>query len=117
MALHCHLKPVAIEFLEVQFGVPPIDSLSSGTAMFVWSRWLAILLIAFASWINQVSLVFSQEASVQTPPAKGYFIGYLLAIMMVALGVATVCRPGRRAEKPKMVEQQLQHKLDQMSGS
>ncbi len=62
-------------------------------------------------------MVFSQEASSETPSGKGYFIGYLLTIMMIALGVAAICRPGRRAEKPKMVEQQLQHKLDQMSGS
>ena len=62
-------------------------------------------------------MVFSQDASGKTPPEKGYFIGYLLTIMMIALGVATICRPGRRAEKPKMIEQQLRHKLDQMSGS
>ena len=85
--------------------------------MCIWCRRLTLLAIAFATWINQVSMVFSQEASIETPPGKSHLIGYLLAIMMVALGVATVCHPGRRAEKPKMVEQQLQHKLDQMSGS
>jgi hypothetical protein len=85
--------------------------------MYIWCRRLTLFVIAFATWISQVSMVFSQEELVETPPGKGYFIGYLLTIMMIALGVATICRPGRRAEKPKMVEQQLRHKLDQMSGS
>jgi hypothetical protein len=39
-----------------------------------------------------------------------------LVLFLVALGVAIVARSGRRAEKPKMIEKELEYRLEKMSG-
>ena len=47
---------------------------------------------------------------------KSYFLAYLVVLFLIALGVVIVARSGRRAEKPKMVEKDLEYRLEKMSG-
>ena len=47
---------------------------------------------------------------------KSYFLAYLVVLFLIALGVVIVARSGRRAEKPKMIEKDLEYRLEKMSG-
>ena len=51
-----------------------------------------------------------------TTSEKSYFLAYLLVLFLIAFGVAIVARSGRRAEKPKMIEKELEYRLEKMSG-
>ena len=87
-----------------------------GNAMHIWRTRLTMLLVLTAVFLSQASMVMGQDQSVE-PPSHSHFLGYLLTFLMIALGIAAVCRPGHRAEKPKMIKKQLEHKLEQMAGA
>lgn len=87
-----------------------------GGAMQIWRTRLTMLLVLTTVFLSQASMVMGQDQSVETP-SHSHFFGYLLTFLMIALGVAAVCRPGHRAEKPKMVKKQLEYKLEQMAGA
>jgi len=84
--------------------------------MQIWRTRLTMLLALTTVFLSQASMVMAQDQSVETP-SHSHFFGYLLTFLMIALGVAAVCRSGHRAEKPKMVKKQLEHKLEQMAGA
>ena len=87
-----------------------------GDAMQIWlRRWMMISVLA-AAFLSQASMVLAQDQSPETP-SHSHFLGYLLTFLMIAFGVATVCRPGHRAEKPKMIKKELEYKLEQMAGA
>ena len=75
---------------------------------------LVVLLLAMILLGHAAPVVAQDETSADNYE-KNYVFGYILTIMMLALGLAAACRPGRRADKPKMVEKELEHKLKQMS--
>ncbi len=87
-----------------------------GGAMQFWRTRLTMLLVLTAVFLSQASMVLGQDQSPETP-SHSHFLGYLLTFLMIALGIAAVCRPGHRAEKPKMIKKQLEHKLEQMAGA
>ena len=84
--------------------------------MQIWHTRLTMLLVVTAAFLGPASMVLAQDQSVETP-SHSHFFGYLLTFLMIALGVASVCRSGHRAEKPKMIKKQLEHKLEQMAGA
>ena len=47
---------------------------------------------------------------------KSYLTAYALVVLVILFGLASTCRPGGRADKPKMVQQELEEKLKKMSG-
>ena len=86
------------------------------SAMQIWRKRLMMLLVLATVFLSQASMVLAQDQSLETP-SHSHFLGYLLTFLMIALGIAAVCRPGHRAEKPKMIKKQLEHKLEQMAGA
>ncbi len=65
----------------------------------------------------QTTQVFAQAKTTDVSEnEKSYFLAYLLVLFLIALGVVIVARSGRRAEKPKMVEKDLEYRLEKMSG-
>ena len=68
-----------------------------------------------AFWFGNAAAVFARPLEIEEPEEKSYVLGYVLTVLAVALGLAAICRAGRRAEKPKMVEKELEYKLQQMA--
>lgn len=65
----------------------------------------------------QTTQLFAQAKTTDVSEnEKSYFLAYLLVLFLIALGVVIVARSGRRAEKPKMVEKDLEYRLEKMSG-
>ena len=58
---------------------------------------LAVLAIVLASaspaWAKK------SKAEAEAQPTKSYVVPYMIVIMFVAVGLMTVCRPSRRADK------------------
>ena len=65
----------------------------------------------------QTTQLFAQAKTTDVSEnEKSYFLAYLVVLFLIALGVVIVARSGRRAEKPKMVEKDLEYRLEKMSG-
>jgi len=80
-----------------------------------WFRNLLVFCSLAAFSLGSTAAALAQELGQEAPAEKTYALGYALTILAVALGLAAFCRPGRRAEKPKMVEKELEHKLQQLA--
>ena len=77
----------------------------------------SIVLALSAKWWFEATLIYAQAtATAEAENEKSYFLAYALVLFLVALGVAIVARSGRRAEKPKMIEKELEYRLEKMSG-
>ena len=75
-----------------------------------------IPILAFA-WSLTTTQIFAQTTTADTgEDKKSYFLAYGLVLFLIALGVAGGARSGHRAEKPKMVEKELEYRLEKMSG-
>jgi len=61
---------------------------------------LVLLLLCFWSAMGLPAMAKHREEA-PAKVEKGYAKEYGLVILAVALGVLTVCRPGKRADKPK----------------
>ena len=110
------IYPVGIKHWKV-FGEIMRKSNSSNFVLFL--QW-GIRLLSI-NWLTQAALAYAQtESSAASSTAetsqKGYVLAYIFVVFVVALGVAVVARSGNRADKPKMVEKDLEHRLKQMSG-
>ena len=65
----------------------------------------------------QTTQLFAQAKTTDVSEnEKSYFLAYLVVLFLIALGVVIVARSGRRSEKPKMVEKDLEYRLEKMSG-
>ncbi len=71
------------------------------------------LLFLFAALVI-ASPTFAQETD-GGDGGKSYVMAYVLTFLVVILGMAAVCRPSNRADRPKMQEQDLEEKIRQMS--
>ena len=58
---------------------------------------------------------FAQQAAPEEAE-KDYVMAYALVGFVVALAMMVVCRSGGRADRPKMVAEDLKHKMEQLSG-
>ena len=70
-------------------------------------------------WFSEAVLLYAQvQAEDNTAAAnqKSYFFAYAFVVFVIALGLAIVARSGNRAEKQKMIEQDLAYRLNKMSG-
>ena len=74
----------------------------------------AIFALAYSFETTQI---FAQAKTTDVAEnGKSYFLAYLVVLFLIALGVVIVARSGRRAEKPKMIEKDLEYRLEKMSG-
>jgi len=60
-------------------------------------RRLATSAAAFGFWLMTVVPAFAQTAEDAEPQGKSWVFGYLLTVLVVALGLVVVCRPRFRA--------------------
>ena len=75
-----------------------------------------ISMLSFAWWLEATQIFAQVTAADSGKEEKSYFLAYALVLFLIALGVAIVARSGRRAEKPKMIEKELEYRLEKMSG-
>ena len=69
------------------------------------------------AWLLEATQIFAQATAADSgKEEKSYFLAYVLVLFLIALGVAIVARSGQRAEKPKMIEKELEYRLEKMSG-
>ena len=77
---------------------------------------LFVLALSAKWWFEATRIYAQATATPETENEKSYFLAYALVLFIVALGVAIVARSGQRAEKPKMIEKELEYRLEKMSG-
>ncbi len=63
------------------------------------SRWLTLVVIL---WLGTSSDALAQKKKQEkeAAPTKSYVLPYMIVLAVVGVGVMTVCRPGRRLDKP-----------------
>jgi ABC-type sugar transport system substrate-binding protein len=71
---------------------------------------LLVLLAAANAFAQKAGAAAEEEAP------KSYILAYVLVLLVTVLGVVAACRPSRRADRPKMVEKDLEEKIRQMGG-
>ena len=65
----------------------------------------------------QGGVVFSQNgASPEESSKQGYVLAYIVVFFVFAFAIGAVVRSGNRADRPKMVEKDLEYRLEKMSG-
>lgn len=80
----------------------------NSTGRRVWRRlcnttaraYLAGLSVAFWLMSSEVVLAAKKKAQEAAPPTKSYVGAYFIVMMLVGVGLMTVCRPGKRKERP-----------------
>ena len=88
----------------------------------MFSQWKTIILrsvigMLSVKWWSEATLIYAQtEQTDVTNNEKSYFLAYVFVLFIIVLGVAIVARSGRRAEKPKMIEKELEYRLEKLSG-
>jgi predicted Co/Zn/Cd cation transporter (cation efflux family) len=65
-------------------------------------------------WLQCATAWAQQEAADEG--GKSYVLAYVLVGFVVALAMMVVCRGTNRRDKPKMVEADLKHQLEQLQG-
>jgi len=59
-----------------------------------------VLVLCLLATAAPVALAKSKKKEDAAPPTKSYTIPYMIVIAVVSIGLMTVARPGRRADKP-----------------
>jgi hypothetical protein len=61
---------------------------------------IAMFVVAASAWMDAAGLAWAKGKKEEVvEPEKSYTFPYLVVIMFVAIGLMTVCRPSRRADK------------------
>ena len=87
----------------------------------MFSQWKTIILklvigTLSVKWWSEATLIYAQTDQTDvTNNEKSYFLAYVFVLFIIVLGVAIVARSGRRAEKPKMIEKELEYRLEKLS--
>ena len=74
---------------------------------------IASLALASVVWITAVDVASAAPKKKEEPaaaPTKSYTVPYMLVLMLVGVGIMTVCRPTGRLEK---VDDKLKKKSDE----
>ena len=75
------------------------------------------LIIAMIFCLLQGGVVFAQNgASPEESSKQGYVLAYIVVFFVFAFAIGAVVRSGNRADRPKMVEKDLEYRLEKMSG-
>jgi hypothetical protein len=73
-------------------------------AMTRWMRRARWLALALALWFSSAGVVMAKGKKIEkdaAPPTKSYVFPYMIVLAVLGLGVMTVCRPSKRADKPR----------------
>lgn len=77
---------------------------------------ISTLCFLFVALAGTGHLLAEEGGDAQQSGDKNYVLAYVLVFLIVTLGIVLVCRPSNRLDRPKMVAQNLETKLEQMSG-
>jgi hypothetical protein len=77
-------------------------------------RILAAALLAGIVWLAPVTAM-AQEAESQGSQ-KNYVLAYVLVGFIVTLAMLVVCRSAGMLDRPKMIAEELKHKLEKLTG-
>lgn len=80
----------------------------------IW-KWLACIALLGATVLVPAATAFAQKQAPEEPQ-KDFVLAYVLVGFVVALAMMLVCRSGGRADRPKMVAEDLKHKMEQLTG-
>jgi hypothetical protein len=74
--------------------------ISTGRRFARQARWLVL---AIALWLSATGLALAapKKQEKAAPPKKSYVMSYMIVIAVLGVGLMTVCRPGRRLDKPR----------------
>ncbi|MDH3717652.1 MAG: hypothetical protein OES79_05970 [Planctomycetota bacterium] len=74
--------------------------------------WLLQITLVGGLWLH-CATAWAQDEAVDEG-GKSYVLAYVLVGFVVVLAMMVVCRGTSRLDKPKMVEADLKHKLEQL---
>jgi hypothetical protein len=65
-------------------------------------RWAGLVLLPAILWLAPAAVAFAKKAKTEVAPAetKSYVFSYFIVIVVVAMGMMSVCRPSGRLDKP-----------------
>ena len=63
-------------------------------------RGAIMTLVVAGTLVSGSSDAYAQKKKEKEAPKKSYVFAYTITMMMASLGLMTVCRPGKRKEKP-----------------
>ncbi len=65
-----------------------------------WSQRMVVaaLILSCLSFTPTTALAAKKKKE-EAPPTKSYVLPYMIVMMMVGVGLMTVCRPGKRLER------------------
>ena len=65
----------------------------------------------------QEAVVFAENsAASEESSEQSYVLPYIVVLFVFAFAIGAVVRSGNRADRPKMVEKDLEYRLEKMSG-
>ena len=75
------------------------------------------LIIAMIFCLLQEAVVFAENsAASEESSEQSYVLAYIVVLFVFAFAIGAVVRSGNRADRPKMVEKDLEYRLEKMSG-
>lgn len=69
-------------------------------------RWLVTSALLLTLLLTGPTTAWAQKKKQkeEEPPTKSYVLPYMIVIMLVSVGLMTVCRPGKRKERPDEIK-------------
>ena len=66
-----------------------------------WYRRATLVLLPVIVWLatSEVALAWAKKKAEPPPETKSYVMPYLIVIVVIAMGLMTVCRPNTPADK------------------
>jgi len=74
------------------------------------------LIVVGITWAALATTAHAQLPAAPEPEPKSYILAYVLVFLVIALGLAAVCRPSTRSDRPRMIAEDLEEKIRQMTG-
>ncbi len=72
------------------------------------ARQTILVLLVAVTLVAAPSGAYAQKKKKEKEaPTKSYVMPYMIVMMMVSLGLMTVCRPGKRKDRPDEVKEDL----------
>jgi hypothetical protein len=63
-------------------------------------RAAVVILLVACLLVTSPALAAKKKKEEEGPAKKSYVIPYMVVLMLVSVGLMTVCRPGRRKDRP-----------------
>ena len=69
-------------------------------------RTVVALLVAGCLLMSPSTALAQRNKKEPEPETKSYVLPYMIVIMMVSLGLMTICRPSKRKDKPDEIKEE-----------